>query len=117
MMASLIVWGLPLILYAVLILLPRGRAALNGCLMAGVGIALVWVLLVFDIGGLAQRDTQTGMYLLVFAVAITVAWGLAGSMQALRLRLPANWPFWAWPLFALIALATAAFPVLRTLGI
>ncbi|MEO1139800.1 MAG: hypothetical protein AAFW87_10115 [Pseudomonadota bacterium] len=112
----LVLLGVALVAYVGLVIVPRGRAALVACLAAGMLVGLLWLVLVFDLLGLAQSNPEGEIALLILVVGLTVAWGLACSMQAMRLRLPDHWPGWAWPLCATLALLTVAVPVLRFLG-
>lgn len=97
-----------------LALLPRGRTALAGCGLAGLGIVFLWIyVLVFAV----SDGAASGSYAIVIAAGLTGAWAVAFSLQALRLRLPAGGPAWLWPSIVAISLLAAGLPALRLLGV
>jgi len=105
---------LPAAAFLLLALLPRGRTALAGCGLAGLGIVFFWVyvLIVAAPGG-----GTSGSYTIVIAALLTGALGVASSLQALRLRLPPGGPAWRWPAIVAITLLAVGLPALRLLGV
>ena len=108
---------LPLAVYLGLVLLPAGRRALWACAAVGVAVALSWVAYLADPGGIMTGPGRHGPFVLLLLVGVTAAWGVASSLQLLRLRLPSNWPGWSWALIALTALIAATIPAIRLFGL
>lgn len=116
MVIWLIIFGLPLVIYLGLALVAPGRAARRAVLALATVIALAWLAFVLDISGFAGRDGPRGAYTLLGLTGVTTALVLGTSLQALRLRVPRNWPAWAWPLCIVITLVAIALPLTRFLN-
>ena len=108
--------GAPLLLFFMLVALPRGRAALTGCLLAGLVIGLLWAGYLLDFPVLQEQEFSRRGHLMLSLGGLSAAWAIAGSLQALRLRLPAGTPAWVWPVLVLVTFAVTVFTLLRILG-
>jgi len=116
MAPGMLFFALPLVLYLGLVLLPPGHRAISVCAAAGAVVGVIWLIYLFDPGGVMRQSGRQGAFSLLMLVGVTAAWGVASSLQLLRLRLPSNWPGWTWALIALATLIAATIPAIRLFG-
>lgn len=111
-MLSVLFFGGPVLLYAILVALPKGRPALKGALIVAAGLVVLWLMLLLLT---LSADLETvGFFGLLF---LSAAWFIASTLQVLRLRLPDSAPGWVWPLCAVATFAVMGLVIPRLLGV
>lgn len=112
----LIVFGLPLVIYFWMALVPPGRIGKRAFILLAACIVLGWGAFFLDIGGFGGRDGPQGAYTILALTGVSTAFLLGATLRVLRVRLPQNWPGWVWPLCVVITLLAISWPLVRTMN-
>lgn len=116
MLVWLINLGLPLLVFLILSLMPQGRLATGLCFLIGGLTGVFWGAYMLGRGRLEGVVPDFSLSLLIFMVALTLAFVLGASLQVMRRRFPPAWPIWAWPTCVVLTLMAVGLPLMRILG-
>lgn len=109
--------GVPVIVYLLTVILPEGRGAFAGVLLAALALGALWVAKAVNYAPIFTGEAASdGLTTALLAIA-SGALALGAVVQFIRTRLPMNRRGWIYPALAILTAALAILPVVRSLGL
>lgn len=117
MMYGVLFVGVPVFVYLLAVILPEGRGALAGIVLATLALGALWVAKAVNFAPIFTGEAASdGLTTALLAVA-SGALALGAVVQFIRTRLPMNRRGWIYPALAILTAVLAVLPVIRSLGL